>query len=69
MAYCGKLDSYLVYIDEQTENLFFRLVTQMAECEGVTEQLKETDQMTWIKAMNSIHSRAKEIVYAKISYA
>lgn len=65
----GKLDSYLVDIDEQAEDLFFRLVRQMAECEGVTEQLKETEQMTWVKEMNSIHNRVMEIVYAKIIYA
>ena len=57
-----KLNSYLADIDEQAEEMFSRLVVQMAECEGVTEQLKATDQMAWIGAMNSIRSRAMELV-------
>lgn len=58
----GKLNSYLADIDEQAEEMFSRLVVQMAECEGVTEQLKAIDQMAWIGAMNNIRSRAEEIV-------
>ncbi len=44
----GKLNSYLSDIDEQAEELFFRLVKQLAEKEGITEELKRTDQMAWI---------------------
>ena len=65
----GKLNSYLADIDEQAEDLFFRLVKQMAECEGVTEQLKAENQMEWVGAMNSIRYRATEIVNAEVIYA
>lgn len=49
--------------------MFFRLVRQFAEKEGVTEELKNTDQMAWIGAMNNMRSRAREIVYTDIIYA
>lgn len=48
----GGLNSYLADINEQAEKLFFRLVKQFAEKEGITEKLKSTDQMAWIGAMN-----------------
>ena len=64
-----KLNSYLADINGQAEELFFRLVKQFAEKEGVTEELKSTDQMTWIGAMNNIQARAREIVYTDIVYA
>lgn len=65
----GKLNSYLADINEQAEKLFFRLVKQLAEKEGITEELKSTDQMTWVGAMNNIRARAREIVYTDIIYA
>lgn len=55
----GKLNSYLADINEQTEKLFFRLVKQLAEKEGITEELKSADQMAWIGAMNNIQARAR----------
>ncbi len=58
----GKLNSYLVDIDERAEEMFSRLVKQMAGREGVTEQLKSENQMDWIVRMNSIRNRATEIV-------
>ena len=58
----GKLNSYLADIDEQAEEMFFRLVKQMAEHEGVTELLKAENQMLWVQKMNSIRNRAVEIV-------
>lgn len=58
----GKLDSYLADIDKQAEDMFLRLVEQMAEHEGVTEQLKAENQMEWIRAMNNIWHRAMEII-------
>ena len=64
----GKLNSYLADIDKQAENMFFRLVKQMAEREGVTEQLKADDQMEWVTRMNNIRSRATEIVNHDIIY-
>jgi len=58
----GKLNGYLADIDKQAEDMFFRLVKQMAEREGVTEKLKADNQMVWVGRMNNIRSRAKEIV-------
>ena len=64
----GKLNSYLADIDEQAEELFSRLVKQMAEQEGVTEQLKSENQMKWVARMNNIRSRATEVVNTDLIY-
>ena len=64
----GKLDSYLADIDKQAEDMFFRLVEQMAEREGVTEQLKAENQIEWVGRMNNIRNRAMEIVNEEIIY-
>ena len=64
----GKLNSYLADIDEQAEDMFSRLVKQIAEREGVTEQLKADNQMDRVAQMNNIHSRATEKVRAEIIY-
>ena len=64
----GKLNSYLANIDEQAEELFSRLVKQIAEREGVTEQLKAENQMKWIGLMNNIRSRMIEVVNAELIY-
>ena len=58
----GKLNSYLADINRQAEEMFPQLVKQMAEREGVTEQLKADNQMAWVGRMNDIRSRATEIV-------
>ena len=58
----GKLNGYLADIDKQAEDMLTRLVKQMAEREGVTEQLKAGDQMEWVARMNNIRSKATEIV-------
>ena len=58
----GKLNSYLVDIDERAENMFLRLVKQMAEHEGVTERLKAENQMEWVGQINNIRICATEIV-------
>ncbi len=63
-----KLTAYLADIDKQAEEMFFRLVQQLAEKEGVTEQLKADDQMLWVKRMNNIRNRATEIVNAELIY-
>ena len=63
-----KLTAYLADIDEQAEDMFFRLVNQLAEKEGVTEQLKADNQMEWVARMNNIRSRATEIVNHDIIY-
>ena len=64
----GKLNNYLADIDEQAEELFSRLVKQMAEREGVTEQLKAGNQLEWVQKMNSIRNRAVEIVNTELIY-
>lgn len=64
----GKLNSYLADIDRQAEKMFLRLVKQMAEAEGVTEQLKADNQMEWVGRMNNIRSRAMEIVNSELIY-
>ena len=65
----GKLNSYLVDINRQAEELFLRLVKQMAEREGVTEQLKAANSMEWVRKMNSIRNRAVEITSSELIYA
>ena len=65
----GKLNAYLADIDEQAENMFDQLVRQLAEREGVTEQLKANNQMLWVKKMNSIRNRAEEIVNHELIYS
>ena len=64
----GKLNSYLADIDKQAEEMFSRLVKQMAEREGVTEQLKADNQMEWVARMNNIRSRATEVVNTDLIY-
>ena len=58
----GKLNSYLTDIEQQTQNLFLRLVKDLAEKENVTEELKESDMILWVQKMNNIRNRATEIV-------
>ena len=65
----GKLNSYLVDIDRQAEEMFERLVKQMAEREGVTEQLKAANSMEWVRKLNSIRNRAVEITSSELIYA
>ena len=64
----GKLNSYLADIDKQAEDMFLRLVKQLTEREGVTEQLKAENQMEWVGRMNNIRSKAMEIVTAELIY-
>ncbi len=64
-----KLHNHLADINEEAKEMLIRLVKQMAEKEGVTEQLKADDQMLWVKRMNCIHNRAEEIIMNEIIYA
>ena len=64
----GELNAYLADIDLQAEKLFLRLAKQMAEAEGITEKLKASDQMEWVRQMNSIRNRAMEIVNAELIF-
>ena len=62
----GKLDAYLADIDWQAEATFSRLMKEMAQREGITEELKAADQMAWVGAMNGIRQRATEVVHSNI---
>ena len=64
----GTLFSYLAEIDSQAEEMFSRLVEQMANAEGITEQFKEQNQLEWVQRMNNIRHRATEIVNAELIY-
>lgn len=64
----GELNAYLADIDRQAEEMFERLIKQMADAEGITEKLKASDQMEWVGRMNNVRSRAFEIVEADIIY-
>ena len=65
----GKLNDYLADICNQAEELFFRLVKQMAKAEGINEQLKAADFMAWVSKMNNIRNLAIETVNSEIIYA
>ena len=64
----GKLNNYLADIDEQAEEMFSRLVRQMTEREGVTEQLKSDNQLEWVRRINNIRNRAIEIINDDLIY-
>ena len=64
----GELNAYLADIDRQAEELFLRLVKQMANAEGISETLKASNQMEWVRRMNSCRNRASEIVYHQVIY-
>ena len=64
----GKLHSHLADIEEQAQDLFSRLVKEYAEKEGITEQLKATDQMKWVQRMNNIRERVIETVYSDVVF-
>lgn len=64
----GKLNDYLADLNEQAEELFSRLVKQLAEKESVTEALKAENQMLWVQKMNNIRSAAMEIVANDLIY-
>lgn len=64
----SKLNLYLVDIDKQAQNLFSRLVKDLAEKENVTEKLKSDNSMLWVQKMNNIRNRAKEIVNEQIIF-
>ena len=64
----GELNAYLADIDRRAEELFPRLVKQMADADGISETLKANDQMEWVGRMNNVRSRAFEIVEVDIIY-
>ena len=65
----GRLNTYLADINEHAEEEMFLLIKQIAEREGITEQLKAQDQMLWVQRMNNIRDRAMEIVNHELIYA
>ena len=69
MLLSGTLNAHLEEIDRAAEGMFFRLVSQMATSEGVTEQLKARDQMLWVQRMNSIRDRVTEIINRELIFA
>lgn len=65
----GKLNNYLADIDEQAEDMFLRVVKQLAAKEGVTEKLKAENQILWVQKMGNIQNQAREIVNAELIFA
>ena len=65
----GKLNDYLADLNEQAENMFFRLVKELAEKEGITETLKADNQMLWMQRMNAVRETAAEIVNHEMIYS
>ena len=65
----GKLNSHLAEIDNRATEMYDLLMKQLAEKEGITEQLKAADQTAWVQHMNTIRNQAEEIVNAEIIYA
>lgn len=63
-----KLNSYLADIDKQAEEMFSRLVKQMAEKQGISEKLKTENQMEWVQKMNNIQACAREIVNSELIF-
>ena len=64
----GQLWTYLADLNEQAQERLSLIIEQMKKAEGVTEELKATDQMAWIGAMNSIRNRAEEIILCEMIY-
>ena len=65
----GKLWTYLADLNEQAENRLSLIIQQMREQDGITEQLKEKNQMAWVRAMNNIRNRAEEILKYEMIYS
>ena len=68
LVFADKLQAYLVAIDQQASERMKRLISKMVAMEGVDEALKATDQMEWVKRMNSVRNRAEEIVRAELIF-
>lgn len=64
----GKLHSHLADVEKEAQLLFLRLVKEYAEEKGITEQLKATDQMAWVRRMNNIRERVTEVVYSEVVF-
>jgi len=64
----GKLNNHIAEINRQAEGIFFQLVKQLAEQEGITEQFKAQNQIEWIRKMNNIRNWVEEIIYNELIY-
>jgi hypothetical protein len=69
MLLSGKLNPHLEEVDQRSNEMMEQLTTQMAQTEGVTEQMKATDEMKWVALMNNIQQRAEEVVLAELIYS
>ena len=69
MLLSGKLNSHLEEIDRQAEAMMYRLTSEMAKTQGVTESLKASDQMLWVQKMNNIRNAAEETVLTELIYS
>ena len=65
----GRLNEYLVSIDEQAEDMFFRLAKEYADRQGVTERLKAENQLLWVRRMNNIRACVREVVESEFIYS
>ena len=68
LLFSGRLNRYLTELGEQAEKMFVLLTEQYAAAENITEEMKAADQMGWVRAMNSIRSRAEEVVLSVLVY-
>ncbi len=66
MLYSGTLNAHLEEVDKTAEEMFDRLVKQMATQQGITEPLKAQDQLAWMGAMNNIRYAAEEVVFREV---
>lgn len=65
----GRLNAYLTDVDEQAHELLTSLTVELAKAQGIDEQLKATDQMQWVQAMNNVRSSAEETVMRELILA
>ena len=65
----GRLNEYLASLDEQAEDMFFRLAKEYADRQGVTERLKAENQLLWVRRMNNIRACAREVVESEFIYS
>ena len=68
MSMDDTLHTHLADINEHAEDMFLRLVNDMAKAEGITEQLKADNQMLWVQRMNNVRNRAEELVNNELKY-
>lgn len=65
----GKLNEYLAEVNSRAQNIYYQLVTELSKKEGTNENLKERNQMQWVKEMNNVRNRASEIVHRECIFA